>query len=201
MAEPSQPHRTTPNPWDIGFGVVTLVAALAALFIWFPLDIKGGFIQTDLAGKPEPGDAFFPTLLAATLAILGFLQISTSLLAGGRTSSESRLSLENLKFLGQFLAIVAAGLAAMYWLGPLVADALGKAGLIDKSYRELVDTVPYKYIGYLAGGLGMTTALIAWTEGRLRPRAVAIVIAVLVVSVVIFDILLDNILLPPNADI
>ncbi len=206
MAADRQQQRRAPDPWNIGFGVVTLAASLLALFVWFPLDIKGGFIQTNLTGNLEPGDAFFPILLAAALVALSLLQIVAAIFnrqssIGGETDEAGQLSIRNLKFLACFSAILIAGLTIMFWFGPLVTATLGAMGLIDQSYRQLVDTVPYKYLGYLVGGFAMTTALVWWTEGRLRPRAVYTVVAVLAACILIFDILLDNILLPPNADI
>ncbi len=206
MAADRQQQRMAPDPWNIGFGVVTLAASLLALFVWFPLDIKGGFIQTNLTGNLEPGDAFFPILLAAALVALSLVQILAAFLTRGpsfaQVSEETgRLSFRNLKFLVCFFTILVVGLTIMFWFGPLVTAMLGAVGLIDQSYRQLVDTVPYKYLGYLVGGFAMTTALVWWTEGRLRPRAVFTVVAVLAACILIFDILLDNILLPPNADI
>jgi len=206
MAADRQQQRMVPDPWNIGFGVVTLAASLLALFVWFPLDIKGGFIQTNLTGNLEPGDAFFPILLAAALVALSLVQILAAFLTRGPSSAQvseetGRLSFRNLKFLVCFFSILVVGLTIMFWFGPLVTEMLGAVGLIDQSYRQLVDTVPYKYLGYLVGGFAMTTALVWWTEGRLRPRAVYTVVAVLAACILIFDILLDNILLPPNADI
>lgn len=206
MAADRHQQRMAPDPWNMGFGVVTLAAALLALFVWFPLDIKGGFIQTNLTGNLEPGDAFFPILLAAALVALSLVQITAALFnrqspSAAQAGDTGRLSASNLKFLACFFAILAAGLAIMLWFGPLLTTGLGTIGVIDQSYRQLVDTVPYKYLGYLVGGFAMTTTLVFWTEGRLRPRAVYSVIAVLAACVLIFDILLDNILLPPNADI
>ena len=46
----------------------------------------------------------------------------------------------------------------------------------------------------------MSLTLIGWTEGRLRRSAVIAVISVLVVAIVVFDGLLTNVLLPPNAE-
>ena len=73
-------------------------------------------------------------------------------------------------------------------------------GWTDAQYRHLTDTPPYKYIGYVTGGLVMSLTLIGWTEGRLRRSAVIAVISVLVVAIVVFDGLLTNVLLPPNAE-
>ena len=88
----------------------------------------------------------------------------------------------------------------MYWLGPLTVAAMDAIGLLEGTYRNFSDTVPYKYLGYLAGGAVMTLALIGWVEGRLRSTAAMIVIGVLAVAILLFDVALKNVLLPPNAD-
>jgi len=196
-------QRKTLDPWDIGFSVFVLASALLAIFVWFPLDIKGGFFNITPLGKVEPGDAFFPSLLAVSLALLSVLQLAISLLKGSpppRDAEPSRLSSDNFRFLAIFLSICAIGLAMMYTLGPAVVWVMREIGATDASYRQLTDTAPYKYIGYVLGGLFITLTLIGWTEGRLRRGAIIAVFAVLFVAIGIFDGLLSNVLLPPNAD-
>ncbi|MEM6678070.1 MAG: hypothetical protein AAF675_09375 [Pseudomonadota bacterium] len=187
--------------WDIGFGVVVLMGALLALFVWFPNDIQTGFIFTNAIGRVEPGDAFFPVLLGVTLAALGAVQIVVALMR--RRPAEmpaQRLTSANLRFLAELLGIVLAGLAVMYWLGPLVVTAFNALGLLEGSYRLYTDTAPYKYLGFVVGGSGMTLALIWRTEGRLRLASILSVVLVLLAAILIFDILLKNVLLPPNAE-
>ena len=92
------------------------------------------------------------------------------------------------------------GLTIIYWLGPLTVDALRGLGLLDLTYRQLIDTPPYKYLGFLAGGFGMTCGLIYMAEKKLRPVAVVAVLGVLAGAILIFDVLLSNVQLPPNAD-
>ena len=195
--------RMAPNPWDIGFGAVIFIGALLALFVWFPADIPTGFFHVNAIGREEPGDAFFPILLAALLAALGVVDLITSFWrwrAGAETSPAGKLTVGNLRFLVTFMLIVLAGLGVMYGAGPLTVLVLNGMGLLDGSYRQFSDTVPYKYIGYVAGGLLMTIALIAWTEGRVRRSGVVAVVITLATAILIFDVLLKNILLPPNAD-
>lgn len=196
-------NNAAPDPWDIGFGAVLFVLALLALFAWFPLDIRGGFVETDHAGKLAPGDAFFPVILTCTILVLAGLSVIGNLLWRRQQdddASSGGLTRANLVFLAAFHAIVVAGLAIMYWLGPLVVALLDALGTMDLTYRQLVDTAPYKYIGYAAGGFLMTAGLIAWSEGRLTRRAVFTVLTVIAACVVIFDVLLINVQLPPNAD-
>lgn len=192
-----------PDPWDIGFGVVVLVGSLLALFVWFPADIPTGFFFTNAIGREEPGDAFFPTMLAVLLVLLSAIQLVFAIFKRKPVDEDiptPALKLRNFKFLFIFILISLAGFAIMYWLGPLTVSALNAVGIIDASYRQLTDTAPYKYIGYVVGGFSMTIALIAWTEGKVRPRSVLTVLITLVVAIIIFDVVLKNVLLPPNAD-
>ena len=194
--------RNAPDPWDIGFGVVVLVGALLALFVWFPADIPTGFFFTNAIGREEPGDAFFPIMLAVLLAILSVIQLALAIFKGKPVNAEPSpaLKLQNFKFLAIFILISLTGFAIMYWLGPLVVSLLNAIGTLDATYRQLTDTAPYKYIGYVVGGFAMSIALIAWTEGQIRPRSVFTVLLTLVVAIIIFDVVLKNVLLPPNAD-
>lgn len=196
MARP----RTALDPWNIGFGAIALVLALASLLLWFPNDIGSGFLVSNRAGIREPGDAFFPVLLAWTLLLLSVVQLSGALTEKFRQATGGKLTWANLRFLVLLYAIIFAALALMYWLGPVVTGALRHAGIIDQTYRELVDTAPYKYIGYLAGGFLMTLGLISWAEGKLRLRTLLTVVLVLASLVLIFDVSLRNVPLPPNLD-
>ncbi len=193
-------QRPAPDRWNIGFGAVALAIALLSLLVWFPNDINGGFIVINQIGKPEPGDAFFPTILAGMLLVLSAGQLLSAVLSRKPQTPSGKLTPDNLKFLFVFYAIVIIGLITMYWLGPLVVDGLRAIGVIDHTYRQLVDTVPYKYLGYVVGGFIMTLGLIVRAEGVIRPRAVLTVVIVIASLIFILDILLHNIQLPPNAD-
>ena len=205
MTDNDRTDKAAPDPWDIGFGVVMLLGGLTALFVWFPLDIRGAFIEAGISGKRQPGDAFFPVLLACGIVALSALHLVASLFRRGPvddedTAERGRLSPANLKFLVMFHAIVLAGMATMYWLGPLVVGLLNGLGAVDASYRQLVDTPPYKYIGYVVGGGTMTLALIGWAERGVSRRHIVTVALVILAVIFIFDGLLNNVQLPPNAD-
>ena len=203
MLSNDKSKRMAPDPWDIGFGVFVLAGALLSLFVWFPADIPTGFFFTNAIGREEPGDAFFPIILATLLAILSTIQLILALFKY-RTDDPSLapavLTFKNFRFLLLFSVIMAAGLAVMYWLGPMTVSLLNAWGGIDADYRQLTDTAPYKYIGYVIGGFLMTITLIAWTEGEIRPRSILAVLITLAVAIIIFDVVLKNVLLPPNAD-
>lgn len=203
MTSENTQKRVAPNLWNIGFGVAVLVFALFSLFVWFPADIPTGFFFINAIGREEPGDAFFPILLASLLALLAAVQIAVTIFQsrmGHAGPVPGTLSIANFRFLAIFAAMVCAGLAIMYWLGPGIVQALAAIGITEGTYRQYSDTAPYKYIGYIVGGLLMTVAMIAWTEGRLRRTAVLSVVITLATSILIFDVFLRNVLLPPNAD-
>jgi hypothetical protein len=192
--------RSVRDPWNIGFGVVVLAASLLSLFVWFPNDINGGFIVINQIGKPEPGDAFFPIILASMLLLLSVGQLFGAVFGRTTQTPSARLTGSNLKFLFVFFAITLTGLTVMYWLGPVFVDSLRAIGAIDKTYRQLTDTVPYKYLGFVVGGFIISLGLIYRAEGKITRRAVLTVVIVIVSLLFILDILLHNIQLPPNAD-
>jgi len=200
MQDHVENRRPAPDPWHIGFGVVALTVALLTLLVWIPNDIKGGFIENNQIGKPEPGDAFFPVILAGLIALLSVGQLAGALFGRKAQPAPGVLTSNNLKFIILFYAFVLIGLTIMYWLGPLVVEALRGAGVIDNTYRQLTDTAPYKYLGFVTGGFLMTLGLIVWAEGCIRPQAVWTVVLVIVTLIVVLDVMLHNIQLPPNAD-
>jgi len=200
MLASANDQRPGRDPWNIGFGVVVLIAAILSLLVWFPNDIKGGFIELNQVGKPEPGDAFFPIILASMLVVLSCGQLVSVIFGPHSQHASGRLTFHNLKFLITLYAIIAAGLLVMFWLGPLVVNVLRAAGVVDNTYRQLADTVPYKYLGFVVGGFIISFGLIIRAEGMVRTRAALTVIVVIAVLIFILDILLHNIQLPPNAD-
>jgi len=197
-------RNTAPDLWEIGFGVVLVGVALVSLFIWFPHDITGGFIERNQVGNVGPGDAFFPVLLASAILVLSLIGLLAHAVKVARNipvdREMGRVTRANLKFLARFHLIVVAGLLAIYLLGPIVVATQNVLTDGVEQYRQLVDTAPYKYIGYIAGALIMTLPIIAWAEGRWSTRALIVVLAVVLSTIVIFDVLLNNVQLPPNAD-
>ena len=55
----------------------------------------------------------------------------------------------------------------MIWTGPLAVALFG----VDDSYRNLRDTAPWKYLGFILGGVGLVAALISLVEHRVTLRA------------------------------
>lgn len=182
------------NLWDLGFGLTVLVFGIVALFVWFPNDIRGGFIERSPAGRPEPGDTFFPVLLVSAMMVLAAIQVVRAWLSPSPATEV--LTGENLRFLIFFLIVFGVGIALMRWTGPVVVQVLDVG-----SYRNLSDTMPWKYIGYLTGGLWLGVGIIVWIEGRIRLMPLMVVCTMLVALILIFDVALGTVRLPPNADL
>lgn len=184
--------------WETGIGLVGLLFAAFALFAWFPADIKGGITDTTPGGKTVPGDAFFPVMLTGFIGLMAAIQLVLGLLRPTPAPLEDypRLTVANLRFLAGLAAILCTSLALMWWAGPLVL------WLTDESrgYRQLLDTVPYKYAGFVSGGFVLGVSLITWAEGHFRVRSVLVTAALIAVLILVFDVALTNVQLPPNAD-
>jgi len=182
--------------WDIGIGLFGFLFAVIALTIWFPNDIKGEFVGLTRAGRPEPGDAFFPVLLGVFIAFISICLIYSAFGQRQNTAETGRITTKNLVFLTILGALIGGSLTLMFWLGPLAVWLSG----VDATYRQLVDSAPYKYIGLVIGGFVLTFSVITWAEGRIRPRSAIVSVLLLIVIILVFDVMLTNIQLPPNAD-
>ena len=185
------------DPWSLGIAAVVVAIALATLGIWIPADVESGVVET-FRRRTVIGDALAPT--AAAVGMVGgalLLAVSEILRPGESAASLDRLS---LIFLVRFAAVIAIALALMTFAGPLAVDAINALGGGIGSYRELRDTVPYKYLGYFLGGTAMVGGAIAVVEQRLtRGAAVAGAIAAVVLTI-LYDVPFDDLLLPPNGD-
>ena len=64
----------------------------------------------------------------------------------------------------------------------------------------MVATVPYKYLGFIAGGLVMVIGLIALIEGRITRPGVLTAVFTILALIILYDVPFDTLLLPPNGD-
>ena len=171
-------------------GIVCITAALLTALVWVPMDTTTGMIEK-VRRQVTVGDALAPTI-AAGFILLGGLIVAFL----DRAETASGLIARNLRFLVLLLGILAVAFAIMRWLGPAVAWALTEDG-----YRNLRDTAPWKYIGFLIGGAGLIAGLITLVEGRLTLRAIAIGLAAALALILVYDLPFDDLLLPPNGDV
>lgn len=190
-----------PDYWQRGFALVMTLGAIVALVVWFPNDIRGGFIETNQVGTAAPGDAFFPVMLAILILILSAGLLANSFLGASGQPRLGYLSVSNFVFIGKIFAAVAIGLTLMTWLGPLTVLAQNSLTDSDATYRALSDTAPYKYIGYIGGGMFISLMLIRYAAGSISKRSILVVLLVIAALVLALDGLLTNVQIPPNADL
>jgi hypothetical protein len=191
--------------WNLWFGLATLLFALVCLLWWFPQDIPGGFTTTSVAGRTVPGDAFFPILLVGLIVPLALLQLLghwRSARTGAPAEEVGGLTRANLLYLGKLALLLASWLAVTTWSGPLlVALWVAATGAEISGYRALSGTFPVNVLGFVLGAFWLICNLILMTRHTLRGVDVLAAAAVIAVLVLIFAGLLDDVLLPPNADL
>ncbi len=185
------------DPWSLGVAAVIAAFALATLGIWIPADIESGAVET-FRRRTVIGDALAPTVVAIGMVAAAGLLAASEILRPRR--AKPPLDGHSLVFVVRMAAAIAFGLVLMSHTGPLAVDAINALGGGIGSYRELRDTVPYKYLGYFLGGTVMAGGAIAVVEQRLtRSAAVAAGLATLAL-IVLYDLPFDGLLLPPNGD-
>ena len=84
--------------------------------------------------------------------------------------------------------VLSLSLARMVWGGPVTVGALQSLGADIPEYRLLSATVPYKYIGFAAGGFVLVAGLISWIEGQLSWRAVLIALGAVAGLILVYDV-------------
>ena len=185
------------DPWSLGVAAVFAAFALLTLGVWIPADVESGVVET-FRRRIVIGDAMAPTAVAAgMIAAAVLLAVSTVL---GRRREEAAPDRQSALFVVRFAAVIAAALVLMSHTGPLVVDAINGLGGAIGSYRELRDTVPYKYLGYLIGGAVLVGGTIALVEQRLTSGAAFAGILAAAVLAALYDLPFDDLLLPPNGD-
>lgn len=176
---------------DGRLGIVCILLALFALVVWVPLDIDTGLVEK-VRRRVSIGDSLLPVVALGFVILGGLMTIARSAHADTPT-----VTLSNAFFLLKIFGVLAGSLAAMRWLGPLVAAVAGE----DATYRALRDTPPWKYMGFIAGGSLMVMGLIALVERRLTLRGLLIGILTAIALVLIYDLPFEDLLLPPNGDV
>lgn len=182
--------------WDLFVGLAGVGLAIAALVIWFPRDIAGPFIEITLTGRRQPGDAFFPTILAVLLVLLGLCQAAANFGKPKALPNDlPRLGPEDVVFLCVMAGLLGICGFLTYWVGTQLAE------LVDgRDYRRLRDVAPYKFFGFMIGGLGLILPMIAISERRLTWRAFVFSLVFVGLLLFVFGMALPNTFMPPNAE-
>ena len=201
-AHTAGPHNGRWNIW-LGIGVLAFVAI--CLLVWFPRDIGSGFLEKNLTGRIVPGDSFFPVVLVGLMVPLALLLLFSQISAA-RKHVEGELvghiGAGNLVFLMRATFLIAVSLLMMKLSGPALVWFTNALGISDHSgYRAVSATFPYSVFGFFLGGTLLTCGFIQTIRHRLTPFDVLISAVTTLVLILIFNGLLDDIQLPPNADL
>ncbi len=172
----------------LGLGCIAFALILA--FVWIPLDTDTGLIEKS-RGRYIVGDSLAPTLAAAVIFIAGIMLLFE------RADDDPRPNMENIRFIVAMTVIGCAGILVMRWAGPIGVYLFASG----EEYRLLRDTPPWKYIGFITGGLVMVTGIVAFVEQRLSLRALLVASIAVLGIIIVFDLPFEDVLLPPNGDI
>lgn len=185
------------NKW---LGLCALALSLLIAFVWVPLDVESGLFEK-VRRNVQIGDALAPTLAAFMIGLGGvlvFLAPENTQCKPHQAPSDSHSLIDNFVYACSILVILAVGLSFTRYSGPVV---VGLFHTDSVEYRVLRDTIPWKYIGFVLGGTFLVTALIAWTERKLRWVHVLIAFTSTLVLIALYDLPFDDLLLPPNGDV
>lgn len=184
----------------MGLALVFIGASLLTLFVWIPNDVESGVLIEERRSI-DVGDALAPTAAAIAVLITSIALLVSSLLTSRNAiSSEPPIGVSrcNMISIVTMALLLVVSLQLMVWAGPLTVMLLQAAGVALPEYRLLTDTMPYKYIGFVIGGITLVCGLISWIEGRVAWRAVLTAIAAVMVLIIVYDVPFDSLLLPPN---
>ena len=171
-------------------GLCCIAFALLIVFLWVPFDTETWLVERK-RGRFIVGDSLAPTLAGS------FILLSGVLLVLERREHDPGPTRENLVFVAAMIGIGAIGILLMRWAGPAIT-ALVAGG---EEYRLLRDTVPWKYLGFAAGGAVIVFGMIAFVEERPTFRAFCIAVLAVAGIILLYDVPFEDVLLPPNGDV
>ena len=186
-------------PWTVGLAIFFSLASLLTLFVWIPLDIETGVIET-FRRRVTIGDAMAPTIMAVAILVVSVVMgiLAVFQLAENSSDVKEDIDKQSFVFLARLVIVVSIGLILMVYLGPMVVDLINTLGGEIGSYRNLRATYPYKLIGYVFGGFVLIFGIISVVENRFSMNGALVSIIAVVVITMLYEVPFDNLLLPPN---
>ncbi|WP_424987171.1 hypothetical protein [Microbulbifer sp. S227A] len=176
---------------NIVLGAVCVAFAGLVLAVWIPMDTEGGVVAR-VRGDYAIGDALAPTLAGGLVLLSGLLLI----LFEGRAERQPHPERANMFFIGSMFATLVVGGLVMRYAGPVAAWLFTEHG----SYRQLRDTIPWKYLGFVLGGTLTVAGMISIVEGRPSWRGPVTGLLATLVIAALYDLPFEDLLLPPNGD-
>lgn len=186
---------------ELVLGAIFLGLGLVVVFAWAPLDSETAMIET-FRRQTTMGDAFLPTVAGALMVVCAVVHLIMNYRRADLFDTENPpIDGNDLAFLLQLSGITALSIALFYWAGPLAVALFAQGdGSETVTYRQMRSTYPYKLIGFVMGGFSLVFFTTALIEGRVKTIRIFSSLIVVAVLIAIFDLPLDNVLLPPNGD-
>lgn len=193
---------------DVLIALAAVGFSLLALLAWIPFDIESGILEKHRR-TVYIGDAMLPTLCAGLMLLCSLGLLAGSLFRRRKTPADSVGTAASgataaakgiLSLQIKILILMVLSLVVLFYLGSIAVWLAGTIGIETGSYRELRDTVPWKYLGFITGGSILVGGLISLIENRFRMMNIAIGIMVSLLLILIFDLPFEDLLLPPNGD-
>lgn len=187
-------------------GLISVALFAVILFVWIPLDVETGIIEK-VRRQKELGDAFAPFVAALLIGLGGLLlAVEKKPDASNQSSSGAQLSSgsdhsngkADLTHAAVLIILLSIALLLMRYVGPLAVALFDDS---NTEYRLLRDTAPWKYLGFIAGGMWLIVSFIVFIERRLRVKHILIALIVVCVLIALYDLPFDTLLLPPNGDV
>lgn len=175
----------------LGFGAIC--SALVVLLFWIPADIDTGVVDV-WRRTVRIGDAMLPSFAATGMLCAGVVMLVRAFVLPAM--GERRVM--SLTFLVTSGLVLAIALLLMQLSGPAVVW-LWFSG--ETPYRLLLDTAPWKYVGFVVGGSFMVFCFTSLTSHRLSWRFALLAVVSTLLIALVYDLPFDNLLLPPNGDI
>lgn len=179
---------------EVRVGVAFLVLALVVLGVWIPLDTETGWVEM-LRRRLVIGDALAPSLAAMLVGLGGLFVIANALFMPEKAPAQ--FGWTQLAYLLWCLGLSLVSFALMRWVGPVALALAGEAA----SYRDLRDSLPWKYLGFVAGGFVLILTSVVAVERRLSLAALALALFAPLAIAMVYDLPFEDLLLPPNGDL
>lgn len=176
---------------DTVLGSVVLVMSIVSILVWVPMDTGSAMIEK-VRGSQKIGDALAPTVAFLLLGLAGIILVFEARV----TKSVGGLKRKDITFVLLISGIYLVAVLIMRWTGPLITSLLS-----EESYRNLRDTLPWKYLGYVGGGSFLIGSMISLAQQRFSIRAFLIGMVSSVLLAALYDLPFDDLLLPPNGDV
>ncbi len=186
---------------EIIVATVFLILGLAVIVLWVPNDSETPMINS-FRRQTNIGDAFVPMVAGILIVIFAIVHLLVSIRRIDMHDTEGPLfGGAVLAFLVQLVCIIGISLAIMFWAGHFAVLAFAQPdGAEEVGYRQMRGTYPYKVIGFVLGGTFLVFATTGLIEGKIKLSRLATSLAIVGLLLLVFDVPLDNVLLPPNGD-